>query len=448
MRSIFRALAVASAISSTVFAQGGPPPQVRETVGMIEQALDSRDDAKIRELIANRFTPAYKASATPEAHFARIKAIRDALGGMFAGVNIERDPEGLKMTVMGAKEVPIRLVLDDKGFIQKMELISSTPSAASAWDAMTWDNLNETFQRAASNGFSGTVLARKDGKEVARLALGKADPNSDRPNALNTVFCIGSTPIDFTITAIMMLGERGKLKLDDPISKFFRGVPADKRAMTVRHLLDSKSGLPDFFHTDADWNADLSWIDRETAVRRILSQKLKFAPGSDRAPSHTAFVLLAALVEQVSGKKYVDFLRTEIMQPVGMTRTGFYGEDLGLPLKEFAVGPGPSLVGLPNIPPNWGPTSWLIMGSGGMISTLDDMDRYYAALEAGTLARGEWAKRQQGPRTGAGGSERGYFIYRATNGSGTSIMFMMNGEGRSRETRALTRRVTQLATGR
>lgn len=445
-------LALAS-LTTVALAQGGPPPHVRATIQSIERMLESTDDASLRAFIAERYTPTYRDSFRGDSLLAHLRRLRAAPGGPVAGVSVERDEEGLRMIVQGSREAVLRLVLDDKGMIVKLDLIpqgaGSDAPADSPWSGVTWETLGDALRRAESGGFSGTLLARRDGKEVLRAAAGLADRESHRRTALNSVYCIGSTPIDFTITGIMLLGQRGKLALDDPIGRHLTGVPADKRAMTIRHLLTGRSGLPDFFHVDSvDWDADLAWIDRPTAVRRILSQRLQFAPGAERAHSHAAFVLLAALIEQLSGRPYPEFVRQEILTPLAMTRTGFYGERMGLTQADFAVGHGASAVGIPNIPPNWGPTSWLVMGSGGMCSTLEDMDRYYAAIDEGRLLTGEWAKWQQGPRAGAGGSDRGYFIYRVTNGAGSSILFLMNGEGRAPGNRAMTRAVDRLVEGR
>jgi CubicO group peptidase (beta-lactamase class C family) len=445
-------LALAS-LTTAALGQNGPPPHVRATIQAIERMLESGDDAALRTFAAERFTPAYRNSFSGNEILAHLKRLREAPGGPIGSVTLERDEEGLRMNVQGEREVVFRVVLDDKGMITKLDLIpsgaASEAPADSPWSGVTWETLGDALRRAESGGFSGTMLARRDGHEVLRAAVGLADRESKRGTALNTVYCIGSTPIDFTVTGIMLLGQRGKLALDDPIGHHFAGVPADKRAMTIRHLLSGRSGLPDFFHVDSvDWDADLAWIDRKTAVRRILSQRLRFAPGTERAHSHAAFVLLAALIEQVSGRTYQEFVRQEILTPLGMTRTGFYGERLGLTEGDFAVGYGSSAVGIPNISPNWGPTSWLIMGSGGMCSTLEDMDRYYAAIDEGRLLTGEWAKWQQGPRAGAGGSDRGFFIYRVTNGAGSSILYLMNGEGRARENRDMTRAMDRLVEGR
>ena len=424
-------------------AQNGPPPHVRAAIQSVERMIDGSGDDTLETFAAERLAPAYRASFTPEALLAHLRKLREAVGGSIGAVSVERDPDGLRLQVSGAKEATYRVVVDPAGLITKLELMEARPEPdspeAAIWAHTTWESLASDLDRAADAGFSGAVLVKHDGKEVLRKSL-RATPD--------TIYCIGSTPIDFTVTGILLLGSRGKLTLDDPITRFFPDAPADKRAMTVRQLLTGKSGLPNFHHLPTDWDADLAWIDRETAVKRILAQPLLFAPGQGDAHSHSAFGLLAAVIEIVSGKTYPEFVRTEILKPAGMTRTGFYGESLGLPASEFAVGRGGSAVGVPNIPPNWGPTSWLVMGSGGMFSTLPDMDRYYATIAAGKLLTGEWAKWQQGEDVGVGGSDRGFFIFHATNGRGNEALFLMNGEGRSPAIRAMNKALGGLVMGR
>ena len=448
-----RLLLAATLVSSLAFAQGGPPPHIRAAIRSVEAMLESSGDQALHTFAAEKLAPAYRDGFEPGKLDAHLKSLRDALGGPIGAVSVERDPDGLRLQISAGHEVTIRLVVDPAGLITKLELIDATKAAATPEEAMwakaTWDTLAADMKLAEAAGFSGVILARHDGKEVLRLTLGLAEKKPERRTASDTVYCIGSTPIDFTVTGIMLLGQRGKLALDDPITKFVKDVPADKRGMTLRMLLTGKSGLPDFHHVQGvDWDADLGWIDRDTAVRRILAQPLQFPPGQGEAHSHSAFGLLAAVIELASGTPYPKFIRAEILQPLGMTRTGFYGESLGLSPSDFAVGYGESAVGVPNIPPNWGPTSWLVMGSGGMVSTLGDMDRYYAAIAAGRLLEGPWAKWQQREGVGVGGSDRGYFIYHATNARGNEVLFLMNGEGRAPSTRAMIRALGRLVMGR
>ena len=303
------------------------------------------------------------------------------------------------------------------------------PSASknvAAGPAMTWDDLSTALNAAEKTGFSGQVLVRHNGTEVLRKTYGMADREARRATAPDSIYCIGSAPIDFTITAAQLLVERGKLHLDDPIGRYLPDVTADKTSLTIGMILDGKSGLPNFHNTNDDWDPDLGWIDRATAVRRILSKPLLFAPGASRGHSHSAYGLLAAIIEIVSGQTYRDFVRAEILRPLGMTRTGFYGESLNLPVSSFAAGYGVHSVGVPNIPPNWGPTSWLVMGSGGMFSTLDDLRRYYDGLASGALFPNKKAKTQ--PSFTVNGSERGFYFSRIDNGKGDQVFVLSNTE--------------------
>ena len=209
--------------------------------------------------------------------------------------------------------------------------------------------------------------------------------------------------------------------------------------MTIRMILEGRSGLPDFHHRPGDRDPDLTWIDREEAERRILGQTLLFAPGTDTSHSHSAFGLLAAILERAAERPYPTLLREEIFDPLGMERTGFYGETRGLSARAFAVGYDSNSVGLPNIPPNWGPTSWLVMGSGGMFSTMDDLVTYYDARHAGTLLPEEWAEQDRSYATTVNASDRGFYVQQSINPSGDLLIILMNREDREPELRDLLR---------
>src|SRR5262249_6077131 len=150
-------------------------------------------------------------------------------------------------------------------------------------------------------GFAGVVMVARDGKIVFNQAYGMANRDKKIPIKLDTIFAIGSTPIDFTKVGILLLAERGKLKLDDPLTKHFDNVPDDKRGITIRHLMTGRSGLQDFHDVPGDQDPDHSWIDRDEAVRRIFAQQLLFEPGKGRQHSHSAWGLLAVILEKASG---------------------------------------------------------------------------------------------------------------------------------------------------
>jgi CubicO group peptidase (beta-lactamase class C family) len=261
-------------------------------------------------------------------------------------------------------------------------LITSQPPAASP-PQVTWDTIEARMQWEAGHGFSGVVLVARDGKIAFHKAYGMADRKKQIPMRTDTILAIGSTPIDFTKAGILLLIEQGRLKPSDPITMFFDNVPDDKRQITVEHLMTGRSGLRDFHDLPADRDKDHSWIDRAEAVRRILNQKLLFVPGQGRRHSHSAWGLLAAMLEMVSGQTYPEFTREHLFKPAGMKDTGFFGEPY--PEDRTAIGYGPSKDGTINAPPYWGKTSWLVMGSGGQVSTALDMWRWVQAIYGGKI---------------------------------------------------------------
>ncbi|QLC25236.1 beta-lactamase family protein [Parasphingopyxis algicola] len=276
----------------------------------------------------------------------------------------------------------------------------------------------------AANGYAGVVFVALDGETLVEKAYGMAHADLGVPITLDTAFGIGSRPIDFTTAAIYLLEQRGRLSQDDTLSDYLDNVPADRAGMTIRQMMTGRSGLPDFPANDRDWDADLGWIDRTEFERRTLAIPLLFAPGEGEAHSHWAFGMLAAIVERVSGQGYSGFLRENFFDPAGMERTGDYGESRGLTMADFAAGGGVQR-GLPNIPPNWGPTSWLVLGSGGMFSTLGDLRRFYIFVTQSGVLEPRYTEHFLSARAGLDGSDRGFELFSFTDENFTDEAYVM-----------------------
>lgn len=292
---------------------------------------------------------------------------------------------------------------------------------------VSWETLPARMAWEANNGFAGVVLVVRDGSIVFHEAYGLANREKKIPMRPDTILGIGSTPIDFTKVSILRLAEEGRLSLSDPITKFFEGVPEDKRAMTLDHLMTGRSGLEDFHDVPTDRDPDHSWIDRDEAVRRILGGKLLFPPGTSRRHSHSGYGLLAAVVEIASGKSFAEFTREKIYEPAGMTDTRFFGEPY--PEDRMAIGYGPRKDGEINAPPYWGKTSWLVMGSGGQVSTAMDMVRFNRAIHGGLLLSPESVRRFVGPESQmlVGGDAYGFEIMYTAGAR--SFMIVMGNAG-------------------
>ncbi len=406
------------------------PPTVREEARPwhVRALVESRNmelDAVVAAFEREHFSAEYMKQTSHAERLELMKAIQ-RMAAAANEVRAQEDDAGVHLR-LDNREVLFTIERQAPFGIESIRLTAGSAGPRPAQSApLTWDGLAARVKEAEAAGFSGQILARRDGHEVLRASYGLADQNAKRATTLDQVYCIGSTPIDFTVAAARLLIERGALSLDDVIGKYIRGVPQDKATMTIGMILRLQSGLPNFLHAAQDADPDLTYIDRETALRRIMAMPLLFAPGAGQEHSHAAFGLLAAIIEIASGKPYPEFVRTEILTPLGMTRTGFYGETMGIPLDQFATGYGVESVGTPNIPPNWGPTSWLTMGSGGMFSTLDDLRRYYDGLASGALYADKQSKLR--PGVSVGGSDRGFFFVRVDDAKGNQILMMSNTE--------------------
>ena len=160
------------------------------------------------------------------------------------------------------------------------EIVDRVLGGGSAeYPPLTFETLDVRMEAEAAGGFTGSVLVVRNGEIVLSAGYGSVREDSPVPASPTTVYGIGSTPIDFTKAGILWLAQNGKLDLNAPITEFFGDVPEDKRAITIEHLMTGASGLPDFHDRPSDADPDLTWIDREEAVRRILESRLLFTPG-------------------------------------------------------------------------------------------------------------------------------------------------------------------------
>ena len=434
------ALLLTIVMAPALRAQEGPPDFVRRAVRDVEQMLDSKGEKPVERFIEQSMVPA---SDQDKRELVKVLAeIRSELRGLRDDMMVEEDPDGVRLILAGGQVVKqLKISLDfEKEAISGLTLMEGPETMD-----LNVDHLQQTFDQLEEEGLAGVAHVKIDGEVLVEKGFGYSNRELGHMNNLETIFGVGSRPIDFTMAAILLVDQQGAIDLDDPIHKYFPEVPQDKQTITIRHLMSGRSGLPDFFHTPEDWDPDLAWIDRETAVMRILHQELIFEPGKGRRHSHGAFGLLAALVEEVSGTGYYDFIREYFLDPAGMERTGEYGESRGLQLSDFAVGGGPQQVGLPNIPPNWGPTSWLIKGSGGMYSTMGDLQKLYRYIRSGQVLDEEHRRAFLGPSINLDGSMRGFELFSAYIPPDTEIYLFLNEMGDREKTRQLFRALERLA---
>lgn len=406
------------------------------------RALERLHRMDWNEFVANHLSANYRSTLGQQA-LARLREqlTQAAASAQGAGINVQGDLYVLTLSSPDASwEISFAVESAAPYGIRSLRIADA--NADSSVPEITRGNIHEVLANIEEQGFDGVVYVKVGGEELVKRPLGFADRAFNRPMTYNKIFGTGSQPIDYTIALAYIAQAEGHLSLDDPISNYVDGVPVDKSAMTLRHLLQSTSGLPDFLDNEDDWDPDLSWITRDELARRVLAAPLKGAPGSRHFHSHAGYSFLASLIEIAVGKPYYEYLKEKILDPAGMKHTGMYGDSLGYRIEDFAVGGGPSLVGLPNIPPNWGPTSWLVKGSGGMFSTMDDINRFADFITSSRSLPAEVRDHFSRETVNFNGSLRGFEMFELR--SGRDVVFVLsNSAMQNRLYRDLARRLEQ-----
>jgi len=170
----------------------------------------------------------------------------------------------------------------------------------------------------------------RDGKRVKAKGYGLANLELAVPVKPETVMQTGSVGKQFTATAVMMLVEEGKVRLDDKVSKYFAGTPEAWREITVRNLLTHTSGIPEYTDTESAKAKDLFNLradyTEEELYQRLIRMPLDFEPGTKWQYSNSGYLLLGILIHKVTGEFYGDFLQQRIFHPLEMTATRIISE--------------------------------------------------------------------------------------------------------------------------
>jgi len=170
--------------------------------------------------------------------------------------------------------------------------------------------------------FMGSVLVAKDGKVILDQGYGSADLEWNIPNSPTTKFRLGSITKQFTAASILLLQERGKLSIDDPVSKYLPDAPAAWSKITIHNVLTHTSGIPSFTNFPDYRATEWKDITPSELVARFRDKPLDFEPGTKFSYSNSGYVLLGYLIEKISGQTYGDFLQQNIFIPLGMKDTG------------------------------------------------------------------------------------------------------------------------------
>ena len=239
------------------------------------------------------------------------------------------------------------------------------------------DKMNEfltLYNKNTEDSFSGSILIAKDKDVIYKESFGMADYENEIKNSADTIFPIGSITKSFTSVSILQLEEEGKIDLDDKISKYI-GDLNNKQNITIHQLLTHSSGLQKEGlysieqHVPLDKNIDF-----------IKKLPLLFDPGKNFSYSNAGYIMLAKIIEEVSGISYNEYIEESIFKPLEMNNS-FCGVDNNR-IKNQAIGynldsKDPIKLSLYNLS--------IVTGSGNIYSTIEDMQKYTLGLLNGKL---------------------------------------------------------------
>jgi len=243
------------------------------------------------------------------------------------------------------------------------------------------DSIMKRFNKRQD--FHGNILVAKNGKILFEDQVGYADFSKKIKLKKDDIFQLASVSKQFTAVSILMLYEKGLLKLDDKVTRFYPDFPYEE--VTIRQLLNHTSGLPQYFWlAEHEWDKELPPANADM-MQMIADYKLMqyFKAGSRFNYSNTGYFVLASLVEKISGKSYKEFVESNIFKPLqmndsfvyryrfdNMAENQLYGYRIYRGWRHLKIG---------------GNVNDGITGDKNIYSTTEDLFRWITALNSGKL---------------------------------------------------------------
>ena len=232
--------------------------------------------------------------------------------------------------------------------------------------------------KALQQQFSGSLLIAQNGQILLSEGYGMADWDNKISNTPQTRFYLGSVTKEFTAMAILILQERGKLNVHDPLCKYINDCPPPWQSLTIHELLTHSSGIPQLDDSSLSDASPQAWIDSYDNV------PLSFTPGSQFSYCSVCFQILGYVIQQASGEPYSAFIQQAIIDPLQMKDTAFDSQHY-YSLTDHATGYATWQVTAVQL--GWDlDLQWsFLFGSGLMYSTVGDLYLWDQALYTNML---------------------------------------------------------------
>jgi len=240
--------------------------------------------------------------------------------------------------------------------------------------AQSWQDtvarIEKIFTRYKA-GIPGAQLAiGRHGKVIFSKAWGMADMEHNVPLTTESISEAGSVSKQFTAAAILLLEQQGKLSLDDDVRKYVPELPDYGYKITLRQMMQHKSGLKDWgaVAAIAGWPRSTKTYNNDDALYIISNQKtLNFKPGDEYLYSNSNYNLFAIIVQRVSGMSLADFTRKNIFEPAGMKHTQWRDNYKRIVLNRALAYSKNGSSYQTNMPNEY------VYGNGGLLTTAEDL---------------------------------------------------------------------------
>ena len=243
----------------------------------------------------------------------------------------------------------------------------------------------------------------ENGEVVYAKGYGVRDIDSGARADEQTIYPIGSNTKQFTAAAILLLQERGRLNIEDPVAKYVPDAPHGNE-ITVAQLLGQVSGLPDYTQTPEFGKYSSKEVTPNEMLATVRDAPLAFKPGTNWQYSNTNYLLLSMIVVAASGQPYQTFMLDNILRPLNLSTATFDTNTTTFPdeargYTAFAMG---ALHGAPRTDYSW------FQGAGDLMMSAVDLAKWDIALDSGSVVSPTSFNRMSTPKTLPDGTSTGY----------------------------------------
>ena len=238
-------------------------------------------------------------------------------------------------------------------------------------------------EKYPDNAPGATFLISKNGSVIYKKAFGFANLELNAPMKTNNVFKIGSLTKQFTAISILMLMEKGKLNLDDEITKFIPDYPTNGNKITIHHLLTHTSGIKDYTKVkglNAIAQKDLTPLE---LIDFSKNEPIDFVPGEKYKYNNSGYVILGYIIEKVTGQPYADFIEERIFKKLEMTTSQYASQREVIQNRASGYQKKDSYINRMDF------SLTLAYSAGGLMSTVDDMFKWQEAIKNNILVSKE-----------------------------------------------------------